>query len=101
MKEPKGPFSIDSAGTIWRSIGQDFSHSCGTLPTDFDEAERDELVGLLNKGTHFDEMLEALQQIMDATENGAPDEGPRGRFANIVWRKASHAFAKAVGEPHR
>ena len=37
--------------------------------SDLDEAEYEELIGLLNKGTHFDEMLDMLHAVLaNATE---------------------------------
>ena len=60
-----GPFRADAKGVIWKTIGPSVSHSCTTVPKDFDAAEIEELIGLLNKGTHFDGMLAALKHARD------------------------------------
>lgn len=61
-----GPFRLDDkpgfngSVSVYRDTGE-FSHYLGSLSPRLDEAERDELVGLLNKGTHYNALLEALK----------------------------------------
>ena len=67
-----GPFTgslMDSAG-IYRALGP---HTVRAARFDdhIDQAERDELVDLLNKGTHFDGMLAALKLAKESSIAGA------------------------------
>lgn len=73
---PKGEFSTPGPyrrdGDVVRLRGCVFAQAL--LSERMDEAERDELVGLLNKGTHFERMLEALETIRDAAGESIPDD---------------------------
>ena len=60
-----GPFTrSDSAepGLIWWG-----SRWAARMTANLDEAEREELVGLLNKGTHFKGLLEVLKEVAEFT----------------------------------
>ena len=61
-----GPFYVDDDRIIRR---KPLALAQGTLWITLDQAEREELVGLLNKGTHFNRLLEAAK---DAISRGLP-----------------------------
>ena len=83
-----GPFYREG-NLIYRSIEQHSFLSADVL----DETERDELVELLNKGTHFEKMLEALSRIAGECigTGGAPD-------VSGIERVAMTAIAEATGD---
>ena len=64
---PKGEY--DTPGRFWLDVKNNICErrdKCSVIvltPLHLDEAECEELVGLLNKGTHFDAMLEALKHV--------------------------------------
>ena len=67
-----------------------------------DEAECDELVGLLNKGTHFDEMLAALKEAYGLPDYVGIDETEVGEKELVVsceiWRERwGEMIAKLTG----
>lgn len=55
-----GPFHLTSPSFIHR---QGVAHPVLITAAQFDEAEKDELVGLLNKGTHHERLVAALIEI--------------------------------------
>ena len=85
-----GPFRADAKGVIWKTIGPTVSHSCTTVPKDFDAAEIEELVDLLNKGTHFDNLKSAMLEAQSGQYSRAD--------ANRILRSALNTIAKAEGK---
>ena len=93
MTEAPGPFSRDG-----RHICEDgktilswyFDARAG------DEAERDELVGLLNKGTHFDGMMSALNWaavMLEKPRYMRAGPGPCSRAVRAAIAKAQSVVA--------
>ena len=68
-----GPFYVDD-NRIFRR--KPLALAQGTLWITLDEAEREELVGLLNKGTHFARLLEAVSTFVSRYEDGNPYVAP-------------------------
>ena len=65
-----------------------------------DEPERDEMVALLNRGTHFDEMLAALKAASLALGQAAQGVSVNGRIyeprgARAGWHAVNATIAKA------
>lgn len=63
----------------------------GRLRADLDGPTKDEIVELLNKGTHYDAMLEALKE---AKETGFGERDPTNRVSILI----RDAIANAQGE---
>ena len=59
-----------------------------------DEAERDELVGLLNKGTHFEKLRRSVEDLKACLEGPISDSGPMRELHHHETRRALTA---AVG----
>ena len=84
---PKGEF--DTPGPFWRMdhwLHNDLRGGAfASFHSRMDEAERDELVGLLNKGTHFEDLLMALElALRNLTPGGERELGPTIRAAIAV-----------------
>lgn len=59
-----GPFSR-KGGMVFRQYGERDDWGVANLHGALDEAERDELLGLLNKGTHFERLVAAVKSALE------------------------------------
>lgn len=85
-----GPFHLTSPNFIHRD-----GRPCLVVGAQFDEAEVDELVGLLNKGTHFERMRDALGEIVGAAVE--PEDEP-SRVLVWIGDRASDAMELEDGD---
>lgn len=83
-----GPFWLDDkpgfngAISVYRNTGLN-CHYLGSLSPRLDQAEREELCGLLNKGTHYDAMLAALKSVNELWTH-SDDEAVRDRHVQVA-----------------
>ena len=64
----------DTPGKYYRintvTVGvKPYGYAVAVFPSSTDEAEREEFIGLLNKGTRFEQMLAALKAIQRECDN--------------------------------
>ena len=83
-----GPFTMDDMRHFVLQNGRGVLVFAAWL----DEAEHEELVGLLNKGTHFERMLEALEEAKRMFAEARGD---------VVATEAIHAWEATIAAAKR
>lgn len=94
-----GPFYRDGV-MVFRRTGK-HQHMFARLTTIRDEAEMDEFIGLLNKGTHYNGMLEALKAIRSAADERSGDFQADIDGLVAAWVLVDDAIAAAAGGKER
>ena len=86
-ERPPGPFiGLPGTRTLWRETEESVRSAdyIATAAPQLDEAEFDELVDLLNKGTHYDAMLEALKLGKQAMDHALLSAGPSEGGSRVI-----------------
>ena len=94
-KHTPGPYRVSPVSAAIERLEKDRAQYICTFPYDTTVAQQDEIASLLNKGTHFEEMLAALKGMYEASKGVSP-QGWKERDA---WAAIRSAIAKA--EPIR
>ena len=83
-KHTPGPFySPERSGAI-RCRGRPGTQHVAMTPLNMDRSELERMVDLLNKGTHFDEMLAALKHMMGEYAKVPDEVGEIGNIRRII-----------------
>ena len=89
-KHTPGPYRVSPVSAAIQRSEKDGTRYICTFPYGTTVAQQDEIAALLNKGTRFDEMLDALKAALDL------GLGERD-FDNSVTLRMKRAIAKAGG----
>ena len=78
-----GPYRNEGRAIF--SAGCDFAQ--GSISARMDQAEQDEFVGLLNKGTHCDALMRVVYELLRYPEDKPPFDAAHTAFEAVMGRE--------------